>query len=65
MEITHRAGDERRGAPGPLEELGVELDVGPSVGGPPAQRAHAVEQLQGGGLQQGLLLGGGDGGGRV
>lgn len=52
-----RHGDERRGPPRPLEQLlCVQLDVGSAVRRPAAQRAHAVEQLQRGGLQQGLLL---------
>lgn len=55
-ESPHRAGDERRRPPRPLEELGVQLDVGSSVRSPATQRAHPVEQLQGRRLQQRLLL---------
>lgn len=36
----------------------MQLDVGAAVRCPPPQRAHAIQQLQRGGLQQGLLLGG-------
>ena len=52
-----RHGDERGRTSGTLQQLlRVQLDVGSAVRRPPAQGAHAVQQLQGGGLQQGLLL---------
>ncbi len=34
----------------------MELNVGPTVGSSSTERSHAIEQLQGWWLQQGLLL---------